>query len=71
MITVQIIYIYILNCRLVDVGISMDASETLALALKSANLRELDLSNNCIGDSGVKLICDGLISPKSKLEKLR
>ncbi|XP_027031788.2 NACHT, LRR and PYD domains-containing protein 3-like isoform X1 [Tachysurus fulvidraco] len=59
-----------LNLGLVDVGISMDASETLALALKSANLRELDLSNNCIGDSGVKLICDGLISPKSKLEKL-
>ncbi|KAK3541284.1 hypothetical protein QTP86_019418 [Hemibagrus guttatus] len=61
-----------LNLRLVDVGISTNACKTLALALKSANphLRELDLSNNCIGDSGVKLICDGLISPNSKLEKL-
>ncbi|XP_058232268.1 NACHT, LRR and PYD domains-containing protein 3-like isoform X2 [Hemibagrus wyckioides] len=61
-----------LNLRLVDVGISTNACKTLALALKSADphLRELDLSNNCIGDSGVKLICDGLISPNSKLEKL-
>ncbi|KAK3540909.1 hypothetical protein QTP86_004164 [Hemibagrus guttatus] len=58
--------------RIADVGISDEACVTLALALQSANphLRELDLSNNCIGDSGVKLLCEGLISPNSKLEKL-
>ncbi|GAA6104830.1 NACHT, LRR and PYD domains-containing protein 3-like isoform X1 [Tachysurus ichikawai] len=56
-----------------DVGILDEACETLALALHSENphLRELDLSNNWIGDKGVKLLCGGLISPNSKVEKLR
>lgn len=60
-------------CRVADVGILDEACETLALALHSENphLRELDLSNNWIGDKGVKLLCGGLISPNSKVEKLR
>lgn len=62
-----------LICRLADVGISEETCETLALALQSDNpyLRELDLSNNYIGDSGVELLCVGLISPNCFLEKLR
>uniref|UniRef100_A0A8C1R0H3 Uncharacterized protein n=1 Tax=Cyprinus carpio TaxID=7962 RepID=A0A8C1R0H3_CYPCA len=56
------------GCDLID-----QCCETVALALQSADcpLRELDLSNNDLRDSGVKLLCDGLKNPICQLEILR
>ncbi|XP_053286417.1 LOW QUALITY PROTEIN: NACHT, LRR and PYD domains-containing protein 12-like [Pleuronectes platessa] len=64
------------NCRkarLVRCGLSETHCEVLASALKSdpSHLRELDLRENKLQDSGVKLLCSGLESPNCRLETLR
>ncbi|XP_038563756.1 NLR family CARD domain-containing protein 3-like isoform X2 [Micropterus salmoides] len=64
------------NCRkalLSGCGLSETHCEVVASALKSnpSHLRELDLSNNELQDSGVKLLSTGLASPNCRLEILK
>ncbi|XP_074543775.1 NLR family CARD domain-containing protein 3-like isoform X2 [Halichoeres trimaculatus] len=47
------------------------AALSSVLSSKSSNLKELDLGNNDLRDSGVKLLCTGLKSPHCKLETFR
>ncbi|KAK7168479.1 hypothetical protein R3I93_004705 [Phoxinus phoxinus] len=64
------------NCRKALLGgcnLTGQPCEIVSSALQSSNcvLRELDLSNNDLYDSGVKLLYNGLKNPKCQLEILR
>ncbi|XP_025771185.1 ribonuclease inhibitor isoform X2 [Puma concolor] len=55
------------NCCLTDTG-----CEVLPDALRSLpTLRELQLSDNPLGDAGLQLLCKGLLDPQCHLEKLQ
>ncbi|KAJ8253682.1 hypothetical protein COCON_G00202940 [Conger conger] len=55
------------SCELTEKSCDIVAS---ALWLSNSPLRDLDLSYNNLGDSGVELLCAGLMSPYCKLERL-
>ncbi|XP_072518854.1 uncharacterized protein [Salminus brasiliensis] len=59
--------------QLKNSDITEEGSSTLlsALCLNPSHLRELDLSGNKIGDSGLKKICALLNNPSCKLQMLR
>ncbi|XP_059399855.1 NACHT, LRR and PYD domains-containing protein 3-like isoform X2 [Carassius carassius] len=59
-----------LRLRLCDVTDEGCSALTSALKLNPSHLIELDLSENQLGDSGLKNICDLLMNPQCKLEKL-
>ncbi|KAI2646651.1 NLR family CARD domain-containing protein 3 [Labeo rohita] len=62
------------SIQLCECNLTAQSCASLSSALQSSNsniLRELDLSNNDLKDSGVKLLSDGLKSPNCQLEILR
>uniref|UniRef100_A0A4W6CU06 NACHT LRR and PYD domain-containing protein n=1 Tax=Lates calcarifer TaxID=8187 RepID=A0A4W6CU06_LATCA len=67
------LYYIICNHRLYGCAVSDTHCEVVASALKSnpSHLTELDLRDNSLRDSGVKLVSAGLESPHCKLETLR
>ncbi len=58
--------------RLYDCGVTDEGCAALASALRSnsSHLRDLDLSGNKLGASGVNLLSNLLKDPHCKLEKL-
>ncbi|XP_041637971.1 NLR family CARD domain-containing protein 3-like [Cheilinus undulatus] len=59
------------SLRLSGCKLSERSCGALSSVLKSSSLRELDLSNNNLQDSGVEQLCGGLTDPQSTLQTLR
>lgn len=59
--------------RLDNCGLTERCCKALGSALSSdsCNLRELNLSGNSIGDTGLRLLTEGLGNGNSKLQTLR
>uniref|UniRef100_A0A8C6SZ55 NACHT domain-containing protein n=1 Tax=Neogobius melanostomus TaxID=47308 RepID=A0A8C6SZ55_9GOBI len=57
--------------RLSSCNLSESSCEALSSVLSSSSLTVLDLSNNDLKDSGLKMLSVGLKSPHCKLEQLR
>ncbi|XP_059818068.1 NACHT, LRR and PYD domains-containing protein 3-like isoform X2 [Hypanus sabinus] len=61
-----------LIARLIDVGLTDSGVEDLASALSTnTSLMELDMSENELGDAGVKIVSAALRNPECKIQKLR
>ncbi|XP_064169516.1 uncharacterized protein LOC135242401 isoform X2 [Anguilla rostrata] len=60
------------KAKLNSCDLTMRSCDIVASALQSSNspLRDLDLSYNNLGDSGVELLCAGLRSPNCKIQRL-
>ena len=69
--TLMMSHVLLMSCRLNDCNLSERCCEAGASALPSSDLTELDLNNNNLGDSGMKLLSAGLGNPQCKLETLR
>lgn len=55
------------NCSLTEAGCGVLPSTLRSLP----TLRELHLSDNPLGDAGLRLLCEGLLDPQCHLEKLQ
>uniref|UniRef100_A0A8C5DE25 Uncharacterized protein n=1 Tax=Gouania willdenowi TaxID=441366 RepID=A0A8C5DE25_GOUWI len=58
--------------RVSSCGLSVRSCAALSsvLSSQSSSVKHLDMSNNDLQDSGVKLLCEGLKSPHCKLDSL-
>ncbi|XP_037258779.1 ribonuclease inhibitor isoform X1 [Falco biarmicus] len=57
--------------HLENCGITSDSCQEISAVLSSmSSLREISVGDNKIGDSGLALLCQGLMHPNCKIEKL-
>lgn len=61
-----------LSCRLQNCNLTSASCETLRSVLSAQpSLTELHVGDNRLGTAGVKVLCQGIMNPSCKLQKLQ
>lgn len=59
------------SCSLENCGITSDSCMEISAVLRNkSSLMDLSVGDNKIGDSGLALLCQGLMHPSCKIQKL-
>lgn len=67
----KLCFFFFFSCSLENCGITSDSCRDISAVLSNkSSLIDLSVGDNKIGDSGLALLCQGLLHPNCRIQKL-